>query len=717
MESGNSFAMMTNGGDFAQRLKEANVLEDFKYEELNDAYDFILELDSFQPLLEHGYWNVTVHSQSQAKKFLLDGYRGINVGVIGLYNKGKTWFFNRLSGASLVSDSSDSTRGLSFKLKHERGETEATQIVMIDTAGRHPPSRLGEAEETEKSAVEAIHYQLLLELCDVFIVVVNDLTYPDQLLLVELIEDQARQFKQKVTNILLVHNWKSGLVKDIGAMFKRQVEPFFPGACSRGELPTPGDPHPQFFIWNSQPQVETEGYVTHVVVVNESPNLKKEELAASKLWNDQTFKHISQWIRHKVPAAASSSVRYPLSDSVGKLSNLLDSYLEGDERLCNPLLSLCAERHTDGSMSFSYRAAINNDNCLSEKIQAGAFPSHDQLTGAKDSISIASSGVRATKMPRSEVFPRPTQQKVFEPRSSVYFVKNEVLIVSVEIGSSENYVLGCIGESGEHPTLPLNCHYLCGAEDAGQEKYCFFPKNNKRPTKEDVLTMAFWDKNGAQRIDISGVKKSFWLKPAWDGENDITSGPFLARRWLQTGKIPLFGLQLQNMQVVSRGNGTVFFWIPYQRCRKFCSPKDSPWDEYNLEDCSKSLINCEQNLADGSSSCQQELEEISDDLKHCKDHYSKEQISCNQKISTLSQSNEMLNKRQNELKRELSDAQQKIAQCEGNCDNTNKNLDRIRDELTQCKQMLSTDIQSEQPDEASMSILEWLQATVCGCKP
>lgn len=122
----------------------------------------------------------------------------------GLYNKGKTFLLNRLSGANLISDTSYHTRGLSFKVQSRSVasmlrvvnflvpraqviKNETVSHILLDTAGLYAPVaieedqvKLSRDELTNLKASELFKQQLTFSLADIFVVVVEDFTSLDQ---------------------------------------------------------------------------------------------------------------------------------------------------------------------------------------------------------------------------------------------------------------------------------------------------------------------------------------------------------------------------------------------------------------------------------------------------------------------------------------------------------------------------------------------------------
>ena len=72
----------------------------------------------------------------EVSKTLTLNNKNTTIGVVGLFNKGKTFVVNRLTGTSLPSDCKVNTRGLSMIIPRTGFGKE---YVWLDTAGTNSP--------------------------------------------------------------------------------------------------------------------------------------------------------------------------------------------------------------------------------------------------------------------------------------------------------------------------------------------------------------------------------------------------------------------------------------------------------------------------------------------------------------------------------------------------------------------------------------------------
>jgi hypothetical protein len=131
---------------------------------------------------------------------------------MGLYDKGKTFLLNSLANTLLESGKIYNTEGLSFKYV----EKDSFRHVLLDTQGMESPVTV--VSHSDPSSVFAAHKatELFLRdvacnLADMFIVVVNDLTYSDQLFLSQLAKT-VKESEKEIRQIIVVHNFRT--IKD-----------------------------------------------------------------------------------------------------------------------------------------------------------------------------------------------------------------------------------------------------------------------------------------------------------------------------------------------------------------------------------------------------------------------------------------------------------------------------------------------------------------------
>jgi hypothetical protein len=103
-----------------------------KIEEKSSLYDVVINIDSLIDLELHG-WDVWFKNKTDyIKKKNQDT---IVVGIAGLYNKGKTWMVNKLTGDNFKAGFHVHTVGLSMKY----ADLDTKVASFLDTAGFETP--------------------------------------------------------------------------------------------------------------------------------------------------------------------------------------------------------------------------------------------------------------------------------------------------------------------------------------------------------------------------------------------------------------------------------------------------------------------------------------------------------------------------------------------------------------------------------------------------
>jgi hypothetical protein len=284
-------------------------------------YDFVIDCQSIGELLHTKHWPIEVRDWRTSAPLLRDGYTGALTVVTGLYNKGKTWFLSRLSNVPLPQGVAVNTRGISIKApsilaKHNM------QIVLVDTEGRHAPVTMTANTHTDKIAGDMLSYSVLNDLADYHIVVVNDMTYPDQLLMANILQSRA---DKPVKEIVVVHNWRAQHRSSVQQLFKRYVESSYPGGVlDRIGAATPAGP----FVYTSSgmrdPQRRTllsQSSMVHVFLVN-------DDAPDDRAWNDAVFDYVRQLLQYKIARTISADTKWPLFQVLHSLNHHLPMYLD-----------------------------------------------------------------------------------------------------------------------------------------------------------------------------------------------------------------------------------------------------------------------------------------------------------------------------------------------------------------------------------------------------
>eukprot|EP01133_Synstelium_polycarpum_P007856 gene7856-9221_t len=158
------------------------------------------------------------------------------VAVLGLFNKGKTHLINKLAGYNLKSGKKVETKGLSFK-QTQVGKN----LIFLDTAGTATPLEYPQNHEmtkdktleikmlAQKKATELFTQEVSFALADIVIIVVSEMTWPDQEY-IKVLQDKLANYtdpqgRPKIhQQLIIVHNYASATSdSDLKAMWRKYV--------------------------------------------------------------------------------------------------------------------------------------------------------------------------------------------------------------------------------------------------------------------------------------------------------------------------------------------------------------------------------------------------------------------------------------------------------------------------------------------------------------
>lgn len=168
------------------------------------VYDVILHIGKLNDLLKDG-WKFTIpnnlRQQPPESKTPIAEYRNsLLVGMLGSYNRGKSFLLNRLCKTQFPSGRLVSTEGISIA-----GPREACKnVTFIDTAGTDTPITRNDLED--KRAVEALLREIVLHLCSYIIIVTNRLHLTDQIYMQEVLDYCSKISTSSRPEIIFVHN-------------------------------------------------------------------------------------------------------------------------------------------------------------------------------------------------------------------------------------------------------------------------------------------------------------------------------------------------------------------------------------------------------------------------------------------------------------------------------------------------------------------------------
>jgi len=144
---------------------------------------------------------------------LTDGnpsWNGISIGILGQYDRGKTFVLNHLSSSNFESGYIVNTKGLSVKTL----QIDDKNHVLIDTAGLNSPVPLSISDESVqnffsmKKKTEEFLQKLVFQLAGYLLIVVEGLSWPEQQLIYKC--SRARKEEKKpFAEVFVIHNMKN----------------------------------------------------------------------------------------------------------------------------------------------------------------------------------------------------------------------------------------------------------------------------------------------------------------------------------------------------------------------------------------------------------------------------------------------------------------------------------------------------------------------------
>jgi len=215
-----------------------------------------------------------------------DGWDGAVVAVLGLFDKGKTFVLNHLTGSQLPSGKKVSTKGLSFK----HVDVEGTKFIVLDSEGSYAPVKVeNELSVVEKEISERFIQDVIFDLADYFLCVVNDFTSLDQRYLDRLTRS-LQNSKKHFQEVIVVHNCKTVMEQEVmDHIFHSQILFVY----GRGKVqttriaalnPITGELEEKDVLW-----FKTD-FSRHVILANEDCELGDRT-------NGWTFALLKNWLR------------------------------------------------------------------------------------------------------------------------------------------------------------------------------------------------------------------------------------------------------------------------------------------------------------------------------------------------------------------------------------------------------------------------------------
>eukprot|EP01102_Stenamoeba_stenopodia_P021363 TRINITY_DN858_c0_g1_i1.p1 TRINITY_DN858_c0_g1~~TRINITY_DN858_c0_g1_i1.p1 ORF type:complete len:581 (-),score=139.62 TRINITY_DN858_c0_g1_i1:112-1854(-) len=333
-----------------------------------EDYDVVLDVSSLQQFSEAGWPLYVKRSTDQKVNKIVDSnleFSGKIVSVLGLYDKGKSFLINKLFHLTLGSGKRVHTRGVSMKftsaaVPSSNPEEDKKDVLVLDTAGVHSPGKIyDQLSIIDKKSTEMFTQDLVFHLTDFIIVVVNDLTWPDQEYLLAL--NNKLKKSEKATSyfgVVVVHNFKeTDTEEELLALWKEQVVSCYHGESStvhfgvsvrdEGSFMKAAPKDSDIFYFTSRNPMNDREEMRHVAIA-------KENSPAGKRYNRLTFELIRRWLDEK------SSQKHKLMDEVQSYCNgTMKTYFGQDVTVDLPRLKVDSEQPSQPAPSTSGRSLFS----------------------------------------------------------------------------------------------------------------------------------------------------------------------------------------------------------------------------------------------------------------------------------------------------------------------------------------------------------------------
>jgi len=264
----------------------------FRGKEELGTYHMVINTDSLVRIGTEG-WDVNIKNQETADRLLAGMY--VKVGIVGMYNRGKTFILNSLIGGDLLAGTIHHTKGLSVIAPEEEG------IIYMDTAGQNMPVTADEEAFKDRLLSEKFLRDMVMELSDVIIVVINQLTLDDQQYLQVLRKHADKLYSQKETDVkksfIIIHNFKHiHDEKQIRGLMKKELE----DCANTTEV---SETEPKMTWWREQ-----KTNFKHLIMVKHNTPLADK-------WNKPGFEFIKMHLKAQTKTLTEEKLSVPILNS------------------------------------------------------------------------------------------------------------------------------------------------------------------------------------------------------------------------------------------------------------------------------------------------------------------------------------------------------------------------------------------------------------------
>ena len=194
-------------------------------EPLLKFYDLVIRMNSFKQLEKEG-WPIIWNEKSKKKYEQMKNENCVIVGVAGNKNRGKSFLLGKITDYKVYGGYLDTTEGISINFPNFGDDKEKKlNVITLDTAGRENPILNSEYSDDKKKISETEFLNeirllsrdqlicedtlsgFIMENCSVLIIVLEQLSYVEQIVLNSIINKMKNY--HNVNKLIVVHNLKN----------------------------------------------------------------------------------------------------------------------------------------------------------------------------------------------------------------------------------------------------------------------------------------------------------------------------------------------------------------------------------------------------------------------------------------------------------------------------------------------------------------------------
>ncbi|CAF1644075.1 unnamed protein product, partial [Adineta ricciae] len=238
-------------------------------------YDTVIHIEKLNDLLKDG-WKFTQNNVSTAsvQEQNIQQYKdSLIVGILGSYNRGKSFLLSKLCRTKFPTGRLVSTEGISIagpRISYKN-------LVFIDTAGTDTPTKREDLDD--KRAIEALLREIVLALCSYIIIVLNRLQLTDQIYIHEVLEYCSKLNIKDRPEIIFVHNlWDLENEEDIDTVIHKEIEGILGAKFTTIHQRTDSDDKELRMYCSTFNQITIRHFI-----------MAKDESTAADKWNEQTL--------------------------------------------------------------------------------------------------------------------------------------------------------------------------------------------------------------------------------------------------------------------------------------------------------------------------------------------------------------------------------------------------------------------------------------------